>query len=332
MSTSSDGRARGLVAVLLLALTAVSASAQLKEKKANRSPAAAAESARWIAEQVALDRAGFSPGEIDGRPGGNTTRALEGFQERRGLAVTGHLDEATVAALGEWFTTPTTTYVIADADMTGPFVPAIPEDMMQLATLDALGYRSALEMLAERFHVQPALLQRINHGVAFAAGQTIEVPNVEPFHLPVEGKAPKPQLEAAGSVITVSEATRTVRVTSGDGMIAFQAPVSIGSEQDPLPKGEWSITGTAVLPIFHYNPALFWDADPSHAKARIAPGPNNPVGIVWIDLSRPHLGFHGTPEPSTIGKTQSHGCLRLTNWDAMRLAGLVGRGARVVLQ
>jgi lipoprotein-anchoring transpeptidase ErfK/SrfK len=333
MSSGSCRRARGpSTALLLLALTAVSAGAQAKEQKAKRPQAATAETARWVAAQVALDRASFSPGEIDGRPGTNTTRALEGFQQRHALAVTGQLDESTVAALGEWFTTPTTTYTITNADLAGPFAPAIPDDMMELAGLDALNYRSALEMLAERFHVQPALLQRMNHGVALVAGQTIEVPNVEPFHPPLERKAPKPQFEAAGSMITVSETTKTIRVTSSDGTVAFQAPVSIGSEQDPLPKGEWTVTGAAVLPVFHYNPALFWDADPSHAKAKIAPGPNNPVGVVWIDLSRPHMGFHGTPEPSTIGKTQSHGCLRLTNWDAMRLAARVGRGTRVVLQ
>jgi lipoprotein-anchoring transpeptidase ErfK/SrfK len=172
----------------------------------------------------------------------------------------------------------------------------------------------------------------MNHGHALAAGTSIEVPNVEPFHPPTEPQAPKPQIEGATALVTVSEATKTVRVEASDGKVVFQAPVTTGSVQDPLPKGEWTITGTAVLPVFHYNPSLFWDADPSHAKAQIAPGPNNPVGVVWIDLSREHMGFHGTPEPSTIGKTQSHGCLRLTNWDAMRLAALVGRGARVVLQ
>ena len=188
--------------------------------------------------------------------------------------------------------------------------------MMKLATLDALGYTSTLELLAERFHVRPTLLQQINQGTPLAPGQSITVPNVEPFHPPAERKAPKPQLEGAAGLVTVSEMNKTVRVETSDGKIVFQAPVSIGSIQDPLPKGEWTITGTAVLPVFQYNPSLFWDADPGHAKAKIAPGPNNPVGVIWIDLSREHLGFHGTPEPSRIGKTQSHGCLRLTNWDA----------------
>jgi lipoprotein-anchoring transpeptidase ErfK/SrfK len=321
------------MSVLIVVLAATLASAQSKTPAAARRVShSAADAARWVATQVALDRAGFSPGEIDGRPGTNTTRALEGFQQSRMLPVSGQLDDATVGALGDWFATPTTTYVITEEDVAGPFAPPLPHDMMQLATLDALGYTSALEMLAERFHVQPALLERMNRGQALTAGTSIEVPNVEPFHPPTERKAPQPQLNAASVVVTVSEATKTVRVQAGDEKIVFQAPVSTGSAQDPLPRGEWTITATAILPVFHYNPSLFWDADPSHAKAKIAPGPNNPVGVAWIDLSREHMGFHGTPEPSTIGKTQSHGCLRLTNWDAMRLASLVGKGARVVLQ
>ena len=320
------------LAAAVVALSAAPAAAQSKTARARHTPPPRVDTARWVATQVALDRAGFSPGEIDGRPGSNTSRAVEGFQQARGIATTGIADEATVAALGEWFQTPTTTYTITDADAAGPFVPSLPEDMMQLAKLDALGYTSALEMLAERFHAAPALLQQMNPGGGFEAGRSITVPNVEPFHPPAERKAPKPELAGAAGVITVTEATRTLRVESSDGTLLFQAPVSIGSVQDPLPKGEWTLTGTAVLPPFHYNPQLFWDADPSHAKATIAAGPNNPVGVVWIDLSKEHLGFHGTPEPSRIGKTQSHGCLRLTNWDAMRLAALVGRGARVVLQ
>jgi lipoprotein-anchoring transpeptidase ErfK/SrfK len=222
---------------------------------------------------------------------------------------------------------------VTDEDVAGPFVAApLPDDMMELAKLDALGYTSPLEMLAERFHAQPALLTHLNQGTPIAAGQTITVPNVEPFYPPAPGNAPTPTLAAGAARVRVSEATRTVRVEQADGSMVFQAPVTFGSEQDPLPKGELGITGTAVLPVFHYNPELFWDADPSHAKAKLAPGPNNPVGVVWIDLDKEHLGFHGTPEPSTIGRAQSHGCLRLTNWDAMRLAGLVGRGARVILQ
>jgi lipoprotein-anchoring transpeptidase ErfK/SrfK len=321
----------GLVIVMLVVAVGVAdAAAQGQDRRGRRQAGKPGHDPRWLAAQVALDRAGFSPGEIDGRGGSNTERALRGFQEARGLEVTGRLDEASVAALGEWFQNPTTTYVVTDADVAGPFVEALPDDMMQLAGLDSLGYTSVVERLAERFHAHPALLARLNAEVEPVAGASLTVPNVEPFYLPAERKAPTPRL--TGATVTVTETTKTVRVTDAEGALVFQAPVSTGSEQDPLPKGEWSITGTAVLPVFRYNPTLFWDADPSHAKATIAPGPNNPVGVAWIDLNREHMGFHGTPEPSTIGRAQSHGCLRLTNWDALRLAALAGRGTKVVLQ
>jgi lipoprotein-anchoring transpeptidase ErfK/SrfK len=111
----------------------------------------------------------------------------------------------------------------------------------------------------------------------------------------------------------------------------MHAPVTSGSEHDPLPIGPWTVTGVGRNPTFNYNPDLFWDADPSHAKSRIPPGPNNPVGLVWIDLSKEHYGIHGTPEPSRISYGESHGCIRLTNWDALRVASLVGKGTPVVL-
>jgi lipoprotein-anchoring transpeptidase ErfK/SrfK len=116
------------------------------------------------------------------------------------------------------------------------------------------------------------------------------------------------------------------------GKTYAQFPATMGSEHDPLPLGEWKIKGVAKNPTFHYNPALFWDANPTHAKATIPAGPNNPVGVVWVDLSKEHYGIHGTPEPSKIGKTQSHGCIRLTNWDAMALSQAVSPGMLAVLQ
>jgi len=205
--------------------------------------------------------------------------------------------------------------------------------MMALSTLDALSYASAVEMIAERFHTSPALLRRLNPAAAFVAGERLVVPNVEPFTVPTSAEdKPAPAAGGPTSTIEVSEASRTLTVTKPDGAVVFHAPVSMGSEKDPLPKGEWKVNGTAVLPKFHYNPDLFWDADPSHAKATIAPGPNNPVGVIWIDLSKEHLGFHGTPEPGRVGHAQSHGCVRLTNWDAMRLAALVGPGTKVILR
>jgi lipoprotein-anchoring transpeptidase ErfK/SrfK len=285
-----------------------------------------------LALQVALDRAGFSPGELDAATGANTKGALRAFQRSRELAETGLADWATVAALGEAFRSPVVDYVITEQDAAGPFVSATGEDMMALAHLEALGYASALEMLAERFHASPALLRRLNPAARFTAGERLIVPNVDPFTVPASAQDKPARAAGGAATIVVSEASRTLDVTTADGELVFHAPVSTGSEKDPLPKGEWKINGTAVLPKFHYNPDLFWDADPAHAKATIAPGPNNPVGVVWIDLNKEHLGFHGTPEPARIGRSQSHGCLRLTNWDALRLAALVGPGTKVVLQ
>jgi lipoprotein-anchoring transpeptidase ErfK/SrfK len=285
-----------------------------------------------LAIQVALDRAGFSPGELDAAAGANTDRALRAFQRSRELAETGLADWATVAALGEPYKSPVVDYVLTEQDAAGPFVHATGEDMMAMAGLEALGYSSAAEMIAERFHASPALLRRLNPGARFAAGERLVVPNVEPFTVPASGQDKPAPVAAGAATIVVSEAAHALDVTKADGTVVFHAPVSMGSDKDPLPKGEWKVNGTAVLPKFHYNPELFWDADASHAKATIAPGPNNPVGVVWIDLNKEHLGFHGTPEPARIGRSQSHGCLRLTNWDAMRLAALVGPGTKVVLQ
>ena len=132
--------------------------------------------------------------------------------------------------------------------------------------------------------------------------------------------------------VTVTDGTKTLQVVNAAGQTIFHAPVTVGSQNDPLPVGEWKVNGVSENPPFNYNPDLFWDADASHAKAKIAPGPNNPVGVVWIDLSKEHYGIHGTPEPSRIGYTESHGCIRLTNWDAMRLAALVAPGTKVVLR
>jgi lipoprotein-anchoring transpeptidase ErfK/SrfK len=130
----------------------------------------------------------------------------------------------------------------------------------------------------------------------------------------------------------VSGETKSLIVRDADGKILMHAPVTVGSSKDPLPLGDWKVTGVSWNPTFNYNPDLFWDADPSHAKAKIPAGPNNPVGVVWVDINKAHFGLHGTPEPSTIGRTESHGCIRLANWDATRLGRLVSVGTKVTIQ
>jgi lipoprotein-anchoring transpeptidase ErfK/SrfK len=165
-------------------------------------------------------------------------------------------------------------------------------------------------------------LRRLNPSSNFAVGDEITVPNV--IVVSVAEAKPIPDI-----VVRVSRGASVLTVTDASGKVLMHAPVTSGSERDPLPTGTWMVTAVARNPRFNYNPDLFWDADPSHAKATIPPGPNNPVGVVWIDINKPHYGIHGTPEPSRIGHAESHGCVRLTNWDALKLAAMVGKGSRV---
>lgn len=289
---------------------------------------AAGERSAGLDLQVRLDRAGFSPGEIDGRPGGVTRKAVAAFQQSKKLPATGRPDAATLAALAEAAPGDTVvSYQVTADDVAGPFTERIPDDMMERAALPALSYRSALEQLSERFHASPALLKALNPGATFTtAGETLRVPNVRAQ--PGAASTAKP----APVTVTVSKYERALTVVDEAGRVVFFAPVTVGSSNDPLPIGDWKVTGVQRNPTFHYNPDLFWDADPSHAKAKIPAGPNNPVGVVWVDLSRPHYGLHGTPEPSTIGRTESHGCVRLTNWDALQVAALVAPGTPVLFR
>jgi lipoprotein-anchoring transpeptidase ErfK/SrfK len=317
----------------LFSMAVVPASNASAQEGSRRAPSRAAHTRAAcgdvLAFQVLLDGHGFSSGEIDGRSGANTRRALEAFQEANKLNPTGTPDCETWSALGgNDQTSATTEYTITEADAAGPFSEKIPADMLEQAKLSALNYTSLAEELGERFHASPALLTRLNPGTHFEAGATITVPDVKPF----EFKAKPAHGASAGAVKVEVTRAGSLRVIGGNDETIFFAPVTSGSSHDPLPIGNWRVRSIAWMPDFHYNPDLFWDAKATDTKATIKPGPNNPVGVVWIDLSVEHYGLHGTPEPSRIGYTQSHGCVRLTNWDAARVAELVGPNTPVIFK
>lgn len=277
--------------------------------------------ANTLRAAVLLDRAHFSPGEIDARYGGNLRQAIRGFQKLKQLPVTGAVDAATWAAL-EADTAPILAdYPLSAEDAAGPYH-AIPAGMAAKARLPALGYASAAEALGEKFHASPALIKRLNPGKRLdKAGETLRVPNVL-------AAAPLPK----ATRILVDAADGTLTLLDGSGTPFAQFPASTGSAHDPLPLGQWQVRGIALHPVYQYNPSLFWDAKAGEGRATLPAGPNNPVGAVWIELSKAHYGIHGTPEPGNIGRTQSHGCIRLTNWDALQVAKSITHGATVLLQ
>ena len=279
--------------------------------------------------QVLLDRARFFPGAIDGRDGDNFQRALSAFAVAQALPAAKNLTPEVWDKLKATSDKPVVTdYTITEADAAGPYVDKIPPKMEAQAELEAMGYTDPREMLAERFHMSRELLSALNPDKPLdKAGTVILVAAVDPMRT---GKAQRrdPLVER----IEVDKGSRDVRAFGKDGKLVGYYPASIGSTEKPAPSGDTKVKGVAFDPVYTYNPKYGFKGVKSRSKFTIKPGPNNPVGLVWIDLAIPSYGIHGTPEPEKVGKTESHGCIRLTNWNARELAAHVAPGAKVAFK
>ena len=292
--------------------------------------------------QVLLDRAGFSPGVIDGMKGISFEAAIKGFQEARGLEVNGTLDQPTRAALLQDKAPATLQLRVAPSDAAGPFGP-IPKEPEAQAKLDRLAYRNLLEKLAEKFHTTPDTIVALNNPkTVLKAGAVLRLPNVirgagsygdakQDVAQLLNDLNVSPEQPKAKRVV-VDKSDKVVHVYDASGRMIAQFPATMGSEKDPLPLGNWKVNTIAYNPPFKYQPQLFWDVKDDEPEQMLPPGPNGPVGVVWIDLNKEHIGIHGTNSPETIKRAESHGCVRLTTWDAARLSRMIDNGMEVVFQ
>ncbi len=294
--------------------------------------------------QVILDKLGFGPGVLDGKGGQSLVAALKGFQESRDLPTTGKVDAATLRALypyRQW--RPTKTIALTPDMLAGPYVNPIPKDYTEQSMLPALSYRSPMEKLAEMFHTTPEVLMALNSAsTRLSPGTQVVFPNALPQSrdyditdaawkstvtmLNVDAKQPE------ADHVVVDKSDGVLRVMDKDDKLVAQFSATMGSAEFPLPIGTWEIKGAAYNPDWKFDPKLIAGSKPDAKEAVVKPGPNNPVGVVWLDLSKPHYGIHGTPEPSKIGRTESNGCIRLTNWDVARLALMIKPGTKAVFR
>jgi lipoprotein-anchoring transpeptidase ErfK/SrfK len=269
--------------------------------------------------QVLLDREGFSPGEIDGRPGDNVSKAIVAFAQARNLKVARRLTPELWSALRATSDEPALIeYTVADNDVKGPFLDHVPSRMEDMRGLKRLSYGSATEALAEKFHMSEQLLKALNRGKSFEAGEAIVVTNV-----PLDRNTKKV------TKIEIDKSERILRAFDKNGDLVAMFPASVGSAEKPAPSGTFRVTAVKRDPTYRYNPAYGFKGVKAAEPFTINPGPNNPVGSVWIAISAPSYGIHGTPTPGHVSKTESHGCVRLTNWDAKQLATMVAKGTTV---
>ncbi|WBH16531.1 L,D-transpeptidase family protein [Sphingomonas radiodurans] len=333
-------------AVAIAATLGLGSAAIAQAPEAKKAPAAPAPIDRSILHvQVILDKLGFGPGVLDGRGGISLVSALKGFQEARGLGITGKIDQPTLRALYPYRAArPTLTLTLDAASLRGPYIQSIPKDYAEQSKLDGMAYVRPIEKLAEMFHTTPAVIAALNPpGMRLAVGQKIVLPNALPSsraypsdatpewrrtlaHLNVEANVPQ------AAKIVVDKSDKVVRAFDGNGRLVAQYSATIGSASDPLPLGNWKVLHVSPNPDWKMNPKILKGVSDSKEAQIIPPGPNNPVGVVWIDLSREHYGIHGTPDPEKIGRTESNGCVRLTNWDAARVALMVKSGMPVIFQ
>lgn len=276
--------------------------------------------------QVYLDRLHFSVGALDGRWGRNSAIALWWYQRARGInaAEPGALDEQTFRSLAAAAggVPAVVQRTVSEEDVKGPFV-SVPEEMYDKAELDCLCYESKAEKLAELFHTTVEFLEQLNSDVdlsATKAGDRLWVPNVrEPF------TAKQPDIAR----VVISIGGNTFNAFDAQGNLIFHAPTTLGSKYDPSPRETVQVKKIVHDPHFHYQPKLFAEVPDTEPEANLNPGPNSPVGVVWIALSKPHFGIHGTSDPDSIGYASSHGCVRLTNWDATEVANRITEGVQI---